>query len=499
MSVKLLLALLVFSLAGCNTTGDLKAVVGLGEPTAPQKTSYEKLPEKYQPSGQAIGDDGDIADHRARGLGLVNIPELEAYLNGLLGQIKRQAGMSDAPGSVFITAGAEPDAQASADGNIYVSFGMLKNIDAEDELIGLLSHEFAHVALGHHDSDVWGNYQKQIQTAYSIAAQLQSNLQAGHGNAQLGKSQSGNLQKLQLIIEMTDRVLHPAWKRMQEEEADRLAIDLSTRLGYSFARGHKSILEKVATLEETVNVERKRSFEERFSAQAKEGKLDLGGTLQYGFDEVLNVVSSTHDAGSKRIAAAVLYHENFYDDKPRPEPKREPWQKVLAKPAVRGVFQNYRLADEATMSLLRNDKPKALRLAKQAVKAPTELHPYTLLALAKIQEANNDQRGFEQTTHEIAKIKEPVWSLYEMRAEHELQRGRNEEAQKIMEDGYERFGGAPTLRPRMIGFYDRINRKDKSNAMALDCSFKSPGYRDECLKAGGFVKNHNKGNGRGRK
>lgn len=494
--MRLAIALLTASLlAGCNTTGGPRGDAD-GEPARP-KMVFDSLPKQYAPSNQAIGDEGDVADHRARGLGLVDIPALSKYLNDILARIKREAQLEDAPGRVYITASGDPDAQASADGNIYVSFGMLKSIDTEDEVVALLSHEFGHVALGHHDSDVWGNFQKQIQTAYGMTSQLQSNVKAGQANAQLGGRQTSNLQKLQLVIELTDKLVHPAWKRHQEEQADRLAIDMSTRMGYSFGRGQKSLLEKLATLEETVQKEKEESFKKRMDEQAKAGKIDLGAAMQHAFGQLLDDVSRTHEAGSKRIASAAAYHESLYDDLPRPKPHVQPWEKVMQTPAVKSVINNYRLADDASLALLRNEPQKALALAQQATKAPTGEHPYTLMVLAKAQDAAGDQKGYQQTTAKVAKLPEPVWSLYEMQAEIELQHGRPAQAQQIMEEGYARFGGAPTLRPKMIGFYNRINRKDKASAMALDCSFKTPMQRDSCMKAGGFIGNHGRANAPG--
>lgn len=488
-------------LSGCKTMETVKEKVGLAEPAAsttgaPPKAMFDKLPGKYEPSNQAIGEEGDVANNRAQGMGLVNIPELEAYLNDILKRIKAEAKLSDAPGKVYITAASDPSAQASPDGNIYVSFGMLRNIESEDEVVALLSHEFAHVALGHHDSDVWGNYQKQIQSGYAVGAQILANLDAGRKDAALGKNQLGDLKKMQMAIEVTDRLLHPAWKRLQEEEADRIAIDISTRMGYSFGRGHKSLLEKMATLEETQGKERQKAFEERFAVQAKEGKLDLGGAAQHAFHNVLNVLARTHDDGAKRIEAAVAYHEALYDDLPRPEPKLKPWESILKRPVVNAVFNNYRLADDASMALIRNDRKTALQLAEKAATKPTDTHPYTLLMLAKAQEANGDVRGHERTLQRLESMQEPVWQVYEIRAEREVRAGRRDKAEKIMEEGYQRFGGAPVLRPRMIGFYEKVNRKDKSNAMAMDCSFKTPMQRDECMKAGGNMKNNGRGNNR---
>lgn len=510
-----LLAAIPLALAGCKTMETVQQKVETVFTKAEEKPArpvFERLPSSYTPSSQAIGDEGDVANQRAQGLGLVDIPELQAYLNGLLQRIKTTARLSDAPGKVYITAASDAAAYATPDGNIYVSFGMLDAVQAEDEIVALLAHEFAHVALGHHDSDVWGNYQKQIQTGFSLGAQLVSNLEAGSDNARLSRGQTKSLERMQLAIEATDKVLHPAWKRAQEDDADRLAIDISMRMGYSFARGHKAVLERMTTLQEGVEAQRQKQFQERFAAELKDSNLlspsgfqNLGSasnmdrTLTFATSEMTDFVfaklSASHADGAQRIAAGVAYHEQFYDDLPRPEPKLAPWQSILKRPSVKGVMDNYRLANESAMALLNKDPRTALALAQKATTKPTDNHPYTLIALAKAHEAMGDGAAQARTLLRLEKLPVPVWQFYDMRAQQELRAGRRDRAEQIIEEGYQRFGGAPALRPQVIQFYEKTGRKDKANALVLDCSFKTPGQRDECMKAGGSVRNHSRRGG----
>lgn len=448
-----------------------------------------------------------MANQRAQGLGLVDIPDLNVYLNGLLQRIKAKTQLPETPGNVYITAASDSMAQATPDGNIYVSLGMLNVIEAEDEIVALLAHEFAHVALGHHNSDVWGNYQKQIQMGFSLGAQIMSNLEAGTDNALLSRGQTKGLDKIQLAIETTDRVLHPAWKRSQEEDADRLAIDISVRMGYSFARGYKTMLERMTTLQEGIEAERQKDFQQRLATQFKDNNFFntngqsspfnptniekiLGSAAKELKDLVFNKLSANHADGAKRIATGVAYHEQFYDDLPRPEPKIAAWQAILKRPSVKGVMDNYRLADESAAALLKKDIRSAVALAQKATAKPTENHPYTLLALAKAFEATGDSGSQIKTLQRLEKLPTPVWQFYEMRAQQELYAGRRDKAEQFMEEGYQRFGGAAVLRPRLIGFDEKIGNKDKVNLLVLDCGFKTPGQRDECMKAGGTVKIH---------
>lgn len=508
----MLFILVSLSLAGCKTMETVQRQVDTVLTKTEDKGSVpliDRLPASYTPSTQAIGDEGDIANQRAQGLGLVEIPELQAYLNAILQRIKATTRLTDAPGKVYITAASDATAYATPDGNIFVSFGMLSAFEAEDEIVALLAHEFAHIALGHHDSDMWGNYQKQIQMGFSLGAQLVSNLDAGTSNAVLNRTQARNLEKMQLAIEATDKVLHPAWKRSQEDDADRLAIDVSVRMGYSFSRGHKALLERLATLQEEFELRQQKLLQDRIVAHLKENDTtsksrfvnqnrssSVDKTIAFATTEltdfVMNQLSATHADGGKRIAASAAYHEQFYDDLVRPEPKFASWQAVLKRPSVRAVLENYRLANESAAALLNRDSRTAVSLALKATSKPTDDHPYTLLALAKAYEARREFVLQTKVLERLEKLPVPVWQFYELRAQQELRAGRRDRAEQIMEEGYQRFGGAAVLRPQLILFYEKAGRKDKVSLLVLDCSFKTPGQRDECMKAGGTVKQHSK-------
>lgn len=49
----------------------------------------------------------------------------------------------------IVTADSMPDAMTAGGGRIYISRGMLEQIESEDELAGVLAHEIAHDAFGH--------------------------------------------------------------------------------------------------------------------------------------------------------------------------------------------------------------------------------------------------------------------------------------------------------------------------------------------------------------
>ncbi len=61
-------------------------------------------------------------------------------------------------------------------------------------------------------------------------------------------------------------------------------------------------------------------------------------------------------------------------------------------------------------------------------------------------------------------------------------KGRVDEAERIIEANFERVHRAPSLHPRVIKFYKSINKTDKANKVAFDCSFTAVHMRDDCAR-----------------
>lgn len=76
-------------------------------------------------------------------------PKVNDYLNQICGQIARLSDRPDIPYTVSVYQAPEPRAMAFPGGFIYVSTGLLKLVDNEAEVAGVLGHEITHVVLHH--------------------------------------------------------------------------------------------------------------------------------------------------------------------------------------------------------------------------------------------------------------------------------------------------------------------------------------------------------------
>jgi len=207
----------------------------------------------------------DVRDQRAQGYGLVQLPEMQAYLNALLAKIKQSAGVPQWPGAVYVTVTSELDAYSTGAGNIYLSLAWLESMESEDEVVALLSHEFGHVYLNAHKLGAVVTAADQAAKWAAIALALAKKTGDATGWTAVDR--------LMLSYEAGKNTFAPAWGRGEEEDADKFGATLSLQLNYSFSKGFKAFLERQATWE-AQNAERQEAEKIRLVAQLKKDVQD---------------------------------------------------------------------------------------------------------------------------------------------------------------------------------------------------------------------------------
>jgi len=140
---------------------------------------------------------------------------------------------------------------------IHVTTALLRSLDNEDQLAGILAHELAHILL-RHDRD-----RKASQTATSVINFMGKTL--SEINA-LDKKRRGDNDDLQLDfvgIVWTD-IMSPRWSRESERQADLLASDLLKVAGYD----HEQLIQAIEKIHDA-NVTRSQRVS-RISELSKE-------------------------------------------------------------------------------------------------------------------------------------------------------------------------------------------------------------------------------------
>ena len=198
---------------------------------------------------------------------LAPLPGLQRYVNQLGRYLAAGSGRTDVDWRFAVIDDASANAWAAPDGYVFVTTGMLADVQSEAELAGILAHEIEHVVQRHH--------LKAIQTA-SRRGQLASlagiarDTAAAEGAATI--TVNPELEKLRGTIgQLYERGL----SRGDELDADRRGVELAGRRGYdpyglmlvlqklgahgkddaslaSFTRTHPSIEERLKKLEAAV-------------------------------------------------------------------------------------------------------------------------------------------------------------------------------------------------------------------------------------------------------
>lgn len=513
------------------------------------KPVLEKLSGKpYVVSNQAMGIERDVLNQRAAGYGLMQMQELQQYANRVLDKLKRASGIPGLAGTVYLRATDDMSAVTTADGNIYISYRWFENINhaqykrgQEDTLAALLAHELGHVALGHHNSDLWSKAEKWVKQYYAEGVALKMALEKqGNANAAtpLPANAANNLQRMQLMIEITDRMLHPAWKRGQESEADNFAIDVTNKAGYSYQEGFKRFLEINNSVEQ-IRIERD-------AAKLKEMQAEVDGSLKEGkLDAALNklgkqvtshlgtMLGAGHPDPVERTRDMVKYVQTHYKSDWYEDAEAgvsTEYRAVAMQKKTMELFDLYNTVFEHE-GLINSMKPEdlqnAIRLgAKMTQKigarninqdnwllyyeyyralqyGSAQVEQAALLAPAPppppAKAAKSGKPGAKAVA--AAAPVDPVLRMEEVQAillsnasimsfkpyedsiNWELKRGRRDKALAILADTDKKFELARSTLPKTIAFYSRAGKPERAQELVAYCTVTYIDSRDECANA----------------
>ena len=182
------------------------------------------------------------ADQVSQEMGLVDDPELAAYVDAVGQRLVRVSVRPDQHFEFHLVDMQEPNAFALPGGYVYVSRGLLAIANSEDELANVLGHEIGHVLARH-------------------AAQRETRALPGNvltGVTALAVGIVGGSQAAALVGSIGQTAtsgLLAAYSRDQEREADKLGQELAERAGYNPA----GMTEFLTTLERETTFEAKGS------------------------------------------------------------------------------------------------------------------------------------------------------------------------------------------------------------------------------------------------
>lgn len=445
----------------------------------------------------------DVRSARAQQLGLIAMPELQAYLNGLLARIKTAAGVPGWPGAVHVTTSSALEAHSTGAGNIYLSLGWISSAESEDEIVAILSHEFGHIYLDYHQLESTTVASDQVAKLAALGASLARKAGSAAG--------WGPVDSIIASYTLGKNVLVPAWNRQQEENADRFGATISMQLGYSYAQGFKAFLERQATWEmehaKAEDERRKRMVEQLKLAAAQEARKQAGGNgvapltemqaslnaglagagadLRNGLDDLWKKVTVSHPSTEARLTSLTAQVAPLLAGKPRPAPLSAPWEKARAQRRTAALLKNYRAANEAQQAMQAQDYALARKLAAQAASGPSARHalPLMMLSMAQAEQSAVSARAGAVLDKNLQSQEDRAWQLYVLRANALAGAGQHSPAAAVMDQGFSYFRDAGPAWPDAIAFYGQTESWDKARKLAQECASRFPSYADACGKA----------------
>ncbi|MEE8580047.1 MAG: M48 family metalloprotease [Myxococcota bacterium] len=162
--------------------------------------------------------DAEAAKQVAEQIGLVEAPELHAYVTAIGEKMASYSPRKGIEYSFNVVEMAEPNAFALPGGHIYVSRGLLVAVNSEAELANVIGHEIGHVAARHAAQRDARAKTVGLLTLLGVVAAAAS----GATDVAVGLGQFGGLAGAGLIA---------AYGRDQEREADQIGQDLAAQAG----------------------------------------------------------------------------------------------------------------------------------------------------------------------------------------------------------------------------------------------------------------------------
>jgi len=140
---------------------------------------------------------------------------VQRYVNQVGRWVSLHTERPDLPWKFGVLASTDVNAFATPGGTIFITRGLLRNLNNESELAGVLAHEMVHVLRKHH----------------LAALQKQANL--GIASDMLGEAlKDNNSPVLEKAIRAGTEVYARGLDKNDEFEADRMGIVIATRAGY---------------------------------------------------------------------------------------------------------------------------------------------------------------------------------------------------------------------------------------------------------------------------
>lgn len=171
-----------------------------------------------------------------RTVGMINDPLIKAYIDEIGRRLVEEAADRRFDYHFYVVNEQEPNAFAIPGGHIFVSSGLIRFVDTEDELAGVMGHEIAHSVLRHIDKAMDRAKRLSLLTLAAIIA-----------GAFLTRNAAGPVGAMAMA-----QSLMLKYSRENEAEADQRGMQFMTGVGYD-PRAMVTFLKKIYRWERAIS------------------------------------------------------------------------------------------------------------------------------------------------------------------------------------------------------------------------------------------------------
>lgn len=464
---------LALSLLGCKAEG-----LNLTDPE-PEKRStvIEKVVDAEDMT--TVGEENievplDSLVNQRLSIGVARNETVEEYLNSVLAKIQRAWPSENAPSHVFLIPSTEFKAYYHK-GGIFISHGMLNEMESEDEVAACVAHEYAHGLLGHEslsDGSILIDRLHGVANVYLALKFTENGAQNSLEYFAINKA----------VNEASQSILLPAFSREQEDDADELATDLLIRAGYN-AIAMTYLLQRVQDWESR-NAERAEANRDLISEIFSANTVSNGGDYSQAFSmslntifekvgqellEAYNTLKREHYPASDREGNVKSYLREFYPDFPRHAMKERELKEVLSTRQAKSLMSGLALLDTVDRDVVSNDRKAAQKHVTKACSLLNDGVAYARHMAYSVAKTSNDDSA--QLLEVNCQKEDSLLRDHEMLVQ--LYEDKNpEKALDIAKGAYATFNEPEQFLPTLVRLSAKTGHKIRATAYMADCLFR---------------------------
>jgi beta-barrel assembly-enhancing protease len=397
----------------------------------------------------------DGLNFRRRHFGIARQADLDAYLNGVLARLQKVYTDEPKPAHVFIVPDSSYSANATEDGAIFIPYGLLLDLESEDELAALLAHEYSHILLGHHFT---GNAEETWNYIHGLTnLVLRTKLIRQKGIPNLAN---------EAALEIVQSAAIPVIDRSQEDAADKLGTDLLIAAGYN-SIGMNDLLNRMIRWEE-LNAEQKalralllKNTSDSSEINSKSRKVNLTPIVTTITESVVNVrdwLRKKHNDTKERQDAIRNYIKTVHSTAPRPEKSITQWEVIKNKPSINSFLEGLTLMRKLKQDSDKVDAHTAKKLIDTVMKTQAADVPYVHYSAFRVYKS----AGLEKKAMSILKMDEQSPDSLLPQHMELIAMGEKKSAKEGLKYALlanETLGEPPQLMPKLIQLYKKTGNK----------------------------------------